>query len=151
MITDELGSGNCDNAERPQWSYAHIFDIGNETDPKLVSRIKTQAQDPANCQAAGEANGGVGGFGLGTYALLLVIPIVGGLASPRDSQYRARLYGCVLLVVSYFVLGLPDTMLSFPLHNALYVVLTAMLCNYCRDERGARPAVPRSEALQPSP
>lgn len=83
-----------------------------------------------------------GGFGLGTYALLLVIPIVGGLASPRDSQYRARLYGCMLLVVSYFVLGLPDTMLSFPLHNALYVVLTAMLCNYCRDERGARPAVP---------
>jgi O-antigen ligase len=74
-----------------------------------------------------------GGFGLGVYVLLLALPVVSCLASPRDSQYRTRLYGGALLAISYFVLGLPDTMLSFPLHNTLYVVLTAMLLNYCRD------------------
>ncbi|MDB5541953.1 MAG: hypothetical protein JWQ89_3680 [Devosia sp.] len=74
-------------------------------------------------------------FGLVVYLVLLVLPAVCCIFSPRDSQYRTRLYGCSLLSVSYLVLGLPDTMLSFPLHNALYVVLTAVLLNYCRDER----------------
>ncbi|MBK8084980.1 MAG: O-antigen ligase family protein [Devosia sp.] len=76
-----------------------------------------------------------GMFGLGTYLVMLATPLTACLASPRDSQYHTRLYGCGLLTVSYFVLGLPDTMLSFPLHNTLYVVLTALLLNYCRDAR----------------
>jgi hypothetical protein len=67
IITDELGSGNCDNPKKPQWGYARIFDIRDEQNPSLVSLIKTEAQDPANCKAAGEANGGTGGFGLGTH------------------------------------------------------------------------------------
>jgi len=74
-----------------------------------------------------------GVFGLGAYLLLLATPLSACLASPRDSQFHTRLYGCGMLTVSYFVLGLPDTMLSFPLHNTLYVVLTALLLNYCRD------------------
>lgn len=74
-------------------------------------------------------------FGIVVYLLLLVLPVLSCIFSPRDSQYRTRLYGCSLLAVSYLVLGLPDTMLSFPLHNTLYVVLTAVLLNYCRDER----------------
>ena len=75
-----------------------------------------------------------GVFGIAVYLILLVTPVLCCLRSPRDSQYRTRLYGCSLLSISYFVLGLPDTMLSFTLHNTLYVVLTAMLLNYCRDE-----------------
>jgi hypothetical protein len=67
MITDELGSGNCDNPLKPQWGYARIFDISNEQSPKLLSLIKTEAQDPKNCKAAETANGGVSGFGLGTH------------------------------------------------------------------------------------
>ena len=74
-------------------------------------------------------------FGVAVYLILLVTPVLCCLKSPRDSQYRTRLYGCSLLSISYFVLGLPDTMLSFALHNTLYVVLTAMLLNYCRDQR----------------
>ncbi len=73
-------------------------------------------------------------FGIAVYLILLVTPIVCCLRSPRDSQYRTRLYGAILLAISYLVLGLPDTMLSFALHNTLYVVLTAMLLNYCVDE-----------------
>jgi O-antigen ligase len=75
--------------------------------------------------------GGV--FGLLAYAILLATPVLCCVLGPRDGQYRIRLYGCSLLSISYLVLGLPDTMLSFPLHNALYVVLTAVLLNYCRD------------------
>jgi len=67
VVTDELGSGNCDNPKKPQWGYARIFDIRDETNPKLVSLIKTEAQDPMNCKAAGEASGGTGGFGIGTH------------------------------------------------------------------------------------
>lgn len=75
-----------------------------------------------------------GVFGLVVYLLLLALPVVACQFSPRDSQYRTRLYGSWLLSISYFVLGLPDTMLSFPLHNTLYVVLVAVLIDYCRDE-----------------
>lgn len=67
IISDELGSGNCDNAQKPQWSYAHIFDIRDELNPKLVARVKTEAQDPTNCQAAAQASGGTSGFGVGTH------------------------------------------------------------------------------------
>jgi hypothetical protein len=67
VITDELGSGNCDDPKKPQWGYARIFDIRDEQNPKLVSVIKTEAQDPKNCKAAGEAAGGTSGFGLGTH------------------------------------------------------------------------------------
>ncbi len=74
--------------------------------------------------------------GLAVYLLLLALPVASCLNSPRDSQYRTRLYGCSLLSISYFVLGLPDTMLSFTLHITLYVILTATLLDYCRDERG---------------
>jgi hypothetical protein len=67
MITDELGSGNCDDPLKPQWGYARIFDMADEKNPKLVSLIKTEAQDPKNCVAAGEATGGTDGFGIGTH------------------------------------------------------------------------------------
>ena len=68
IITDELGSGNCDDPKKPQWGYARIFDIRDETNPKLVSLIRTEAQDPQNCKAAGDANGGdTSGFGFGVH------------------------------------------------------------------------------------
>ncbi|MET0285209.1 MAG: hypothetical protein ABW352_12095 [Polyangiales bacterium] len=67
IITDELGSGNCNDPEKPQWGYAHVFDIANERAPSLVSIVKTEAQHPGHCEQAGQANGGTGGFGLGTH------------------------------------------------------------------------------------
>jgi len=81
---------------------------------------------------------GNGIIGVLTYLLLLALPIIGCVRSPRDGQYRVRLYGCVLLVASYFTLGLADVMLGFELHTALYVAMTALLLSYCRDEP-ARP------------
>jgi len=77
-------------------------------------------------------------IGVGIYLALIAAPIVLSLRSPRDSQYRARQFGTVMLVLGYIVMGLPDTMLSFELHTALYVAFSAIILAYCRDQREAR-------------
>lgn len=76
-------------------------------------------------------SGGVVGIAL--CAALLAAPVVIAWWSPRNSQYRARRNGAIVLAASYAVMGLTDTMLSFELHTALYVGLTAILFGYCRD------------------
>ena len=80
---------------------------------------------------------GSGVIGVGIYVLLLLTPLIVCLRSPRDGQYRTRLYGCVMLVGSYFTLGLADVMIGFELHTALFVALTALLLSYCRDRPAA--------------
>jgi hypothetical protein len=66
VMTDELGSGsNCLDPTKPQFGYARIFDIHDERNPTLVSKIKTEAQDPANCAAATAQAGTF--FGVGTH------------------------------------------------------------------------------------
>src|SRR6185503_17411449 len=37
--------------QRPPFGYARILDIQNEKNPALVSKIKTEAKDPADCTA----------------------------------------------------------------------------------------------------
>jgi hypothetical protein len=67
MINDELGSGNCDDATKPVWGYARLFDMGDEKRPQLTALIKTEAHDPKNCQAAVMAEGGANFFGVSTH------------------------------------------------------------------------------------
>jgi hypothetical protein len=66
VMSDELGSGSdCMDPEKPQFGYARIFDISDEASPRLVSKIKTEAQDPAHCAEATAAAGTF--FGVGTH------------------------------------------------------------------------------------
>ena len=45
-----------------------MFDIGDEKHPKLVSLVKTEAEDTANCQAAvNQAGGPYPNFGVGIH------------------------------------------------------------------------------------
>jgi LVIVD repeat len=68
VVNDELGSSNCNDPNKPPYGYARILDISDEMNPKLVSLIKTEAQDPANCQAATRAGGSsFPAFGVGTH------------------------------------------------------------------------------------
>jgi O-antigen ligase len=83
---------------------------------------------------------GMGVLGVAGYLLLIALPLIACLRSPRDSQYRVRLYGSGLLIASYITLGIADVMIGFELHTALYVALSALLLGYCRDApAGARP------------
>jgi len=62
LISDELGSGNCDNPEKPPYGYARIFDISDEKKPTLVSKIKTEAVGPCTGTPVSD-----GFFGVGTH------------------------------------------------------------------------------------
>ncbi len=65
LLSDEMGSGNCLDPERPIWGYARIFDISDEQEFKLVSLIKTEAQDPEHCSKPGQSTAPL--FGVGTH------------------------------------------------------------------------------------
>jgi hypothetical protein len=62
LISDELGSGNCNDPEKPPYGYARIFDISDEKQPILVSKIKTEAVGPCMGTPVGD-----GFFGVGTH------------------------------------------------------------------------------------
>jgi hypothetical protein len=67
LITDELGSGGqCLDPQKPPFGYARILDIHDERNPTLVSKIKTEAQDPANCKQATAATAGLS-FGVSAH------------------------------------------------------------------------------------
>lgn len=85
-------------------------------------------------------SGGV--FGLVAYALAIVAPVAGALASPRDSQYRSRLLGTALLATGYLVCGLTYLMFGYEFHTTLYVCLAAILIGYCRDAPMSAPKAP---------
>ncbi|HVW92002.1 MAG TPA: O-antigen ligase family protein [Devosia sp.] len=76
---------------------------------------------------------GTGALGVLIYLLLLAAPVVAVWRSPRDSQFRVRVYGIAVLLVSYVVLGVADVMLGFETHTALYVAFAAAILGYCRD------------------
>lgn len=71
--------------------------------------------------------------GVVCWLALLAAPVAGALASPRDSLFRARLYVCVQLSVSYFVFGLTDFTLGYDLPTTLYAFLTAIVLGALRD------------------
>ncbi|ODT78643.1 MAG: hypothetical protein ABS76_23270 [Pelagibacterium sp. SCN 64-44] len=75
-----------------------------------------------------------GAIGIAVLIALLAAPIVIALRSPADSQKGARILGCSLILIGYLVMGLADTMISYETHTALYVLWTAILLAYCRDE-----------------
>jgi O-antigen ligase len=72
-------------------------------------------------------------IGAACYVALLATPIVAAAVSVRDSQYRLRLYGCIVLSIAYFCDGLTDLMFGFEFHTALYAAILAILLGYCRD------------------
>lgn len=81
--------------------------------------------------------GGV--VGILCYLVILATPLIGALASPRDSLRNFRLYGAGVLVITYFFGGLTDLMFGFEFHTMLFVMLTAILLGYCRERPPASP------------
>jgi hypothetical protein len=63
VVSDELGSGNCNNAAKPPYGYAHMFDVTDEMNPTLTAKIMTEGTGPCK---DGKLIGD-GFFGVGTH------------------------------------------------------------------------------------
>lgn len=70
--------------------------------------------------------------GVTALVVILLAPVVGSLATPRDGLFRARLYCCLQLSVSYLMFGLTDFTLGYELPTTLYAFLSAMILA-CRE------------------
>jgi O-antigen ligase len=80
-------------------------------------------------------NFGVAGGVVGLLALLLALaaPIVSAVTSVRDSQYRWRLYGALVLSATYGLCGAVNMTLGFEYLTTFYVSCAAIICGFCRD------------------
>ena len=75
--------------------------------------------------------------GVAAYFVVISVPIVGALLSPRDTLRTFRLYGATVITIVYMGGGLTDLMFGFEFHTFLFATLTAIILHYCRDERAA--------------
>jgi O-antigen ligase len=82
-----------------------------------------------------------GGVGIICWLALLLAPVVGALASPRDAFFRVRLYCCLQLSASYAVFGLTDFTLGYDLPTTLYAFLTAIVLGAFREPQPAPSAI----------
>jgi hypothetical protein len=75
IFVDEAGSGGnsaagwraaCD-AGMPAWPMARIIDIGDERNPRIISRLALEIHDPKNCEAVIPDLAGLGSFTYGSH------------------------------------------------------------------------------------
>lgn len=72
-------------------------------------------------------------LGLFAYGMIIAAPLVGAFRSVRDSQFKSRTVGAIILSVGYFTCGLTYLMFGFEYHTTLFVVLSATIVGLCRD------------------
>ncbi len=71
--------------------------------------------------------------GIVCWVALLIAPVAGALASPRDRLFRLRLYACLELSLSYLVFGLTDFTFGYDLPTTLYAFIVAVVLGAFRD------------------
>jgi hypothetical protein len=95
LFTDEMGSGGLGGAKAacaqdlPPFGFARIIDIADPAKPKLVSQLKLEVHDPANCAAVAPDTSFSGTFGYSSHYCTV------------DNAAEARFAAC-----SYFEAGL---------------------------------------------
>lgn len=91
---------------------------------------------------------GAGGVGIAVYFVLLAAPLVGVLASPRDSWFTARAYALSAIALLYLVTGLTDITFGWDLPTTSYAIICATILGAFRpaasvaDEPGRGAAQP---------
>jgi O-antigen ligase len=103
--------------------------LGNAVRGGLSDRLFQFHSDSANFAVS------AGIVGLICWAALLLAPLAGVLATPRDAFFRVRLYCCLQLSASYFALGLTDLTLGYDLPTTLYAFLTAIVLGAFRERQ----------------
>lgn len=74
-----------------------------------------------------------GAVGLLAYLLVLLAPIVSAALSPRDLQFRGRLFLALSLGAGYLCCGAVNLLFGFEFMTTMYVCFAAIFVNYCRD------------------
>jgi O-antigen ligase len=71
--------------------------------------------------------------GLFAYVLVLLAPVVSAATSPRDMQFRGRLFLAISLSAGFLCCGAVNLLFGFEFMTTLYVVFAAIFIGYCRD------------------
>jgi len=74
-----------------------------------------------------------GVVGLLAYALVLLAPIVAAASSPRDGQFRGRLFLALCLSAGFLSCGAVNLLFGFEFMTTMYVCFAAVFIGYCRD------------------
>jgi O-antigen ligase len=113
------------------WGWANLGNAAAELNPAVFAAEAGTAfmyhNDVVNFAVAG------GVVGIACLAVLVLAPIVGALASPRDAWFRVRLYCCLILGVGFAIFGLTDSTLGYDAPTTLYAFLTAMVLGAFRE------------------
>jgi O-antigen ligase len=71
--------------------------------------------------------------GIVCWLAIIVAPLVGVFAMPRDPFHALRVYCALILSVSLFIFGLTDMTLGYDLPTTLYAFLTAIVLGAFRE------------------
>ncbi|RYE85778.1 MAG: hypothetical protein EOP19_08630 [Hyphomicrobiales bacterium] len=126
------------------WGWANLGNAAAELNPAVFAAEAGTAfmyhNDVVNFAVAG------GIVGIACLVVLLLAPVVGAMASLRESWFRIRLYCCLILSTGYAIFGLTDSTLGYDAPTTLYAFLTAMVLGAFREpatpsggDRAARP------------
>ncbi len=125
------------------WGWANLGHAAAEMRPEYFAdqagTLFMFHNDAINFAVAG------GVVGVACLAALLVAPIVGAFATPRDRYFAVRLYCCLILSLGYAIFGLTDSTLGYDAPTTLYAFLTALVLGAFREatpsdgDRAARP------------
>lgn len=121
------------------WGWANLGNIAAELNPAVFASQAGTAfmyhNDAVNFAVA------AGVVGLACLAALLVAPVLGAVAAPRDRYFATRLYICLILSVGFAIFGLTDSTLGYDAPTTLYAFLTAMVLGAFREPKVEAPAV----------
>ena len=67
------------------------------------------------------------------HLLVLLAPVVSAVRSPRDAQFRARVFLALSLSAGFACCGAVNLLFGFEFMTTMYVVLAAIFIGYCRD------------------
>ena len=71
--------------------------------------------------------------GLIAYALVILAPVVAAATSPRDGQFRGRLFLALSLSAGFLCCGAVNLLFGFEFMTTMYVCFAAIFIGYCRD------------------
>ena len=113
------------------WGWANLGNAAAELRPEhFADQAGTMFMfhnDAINFAVAG------GVVGVACLAALLVAPVVGAFATPRDRYFAVRFYCCLILSVGYAIFGLTDSTLGYDAPTTLYAFLMAMVLGAFRE------------------